>query len=109
MSLGRLVVEVTNPHPMDCVSVLEGELTVIESPEISQIDPPIACVSESDRQFLITGTNFLVMDGVMPEIEVDGQLVTLNDATDCTSLNIPKHPNTVVIIILFLTLSFVPS
>ena len=79
-------VVVTNPETAACVS--EGEVTVetVPAPEITSIQPRAICSSDDTTSFELEGNHLYEVDGMGPEIVLDGQNYETT-ATDCTEVH----------------------
>ena len=72
---GPYSVVVRNPAPAPCSSVEPYTVVNVGSPTIATVDPPRFC-SAVDSELSLTGTEFLVLGGVAPTVEIGGAEVT---------------------------------
>ncbi|MBI5498901.1 MAG: IPT/TIG domain-containing protein [Deltaproteobacteria bacterium] len=77
---------VTNPAPANCVSAEPVRLTVVPPPQIDSVEPPLACTDALPAEITLTGSGFLVIDGVYPTVTIDGTPVTLTAAGGCVDI-----------------------
>jgi hypothetical protein len=82
-------VVVTNPDPAGCVSTEPIQMEVVPPPVLESIDPEIVCVEQYDNVFTLTGTGFLELYGVLPQVTI-GSYTALADAINgCENLTGP--------------------
>ncbi len=80
-------VTVTNPDPAGCSDSQQDLLTVMSGPTITAADPALVCTDDGARQVVLTGTNFLTIDGTQPTVALDGTAVDAASvaSSDCTA------------------------
>ncbi|QDG54379.1 hypothetical protein FIV42_27635 [Persicimonas caeni] len=80
-------VSVTNPDPAGCSDTQQDLLTVLEGPTLESAEPALACTDEGARDVVLTGTNFLTVDGTVPTVTLDGVAVDSANvaASDCAA------------------------
>lgn len=61
-------VVVTNPKPAQCQSTAPVRFFVVPPPSVEKVDPEPVCTAQGDRQVLVTGTDFLVIGGLLPKV-----------------------------------------
>ena len=85
---------VTNPGPADCASAdSEATLTLVPPPTATTVAPDLICTVEEAKTLIVSGANFLTVDGTLPTVTItDGTtteqyLATL--ATGCSEVSEP--------------------
>ncbi len=73
---GALAVSVTNPAPAACASLAGPVLTLFDRPIISKVTPGAACENAGNTAVVLSGSNFVVLDGVAPSVKVGDQVYT---------------------------------
>lgn len=83
-------VTVTNPAPAGCDVAAKGALRIVPPPSIEDIQPPLICVDDSQRSIVVTGSDFLVVDGTRPGVSIEGEPLAPKAVTadDCTDLEV---------------------
>ncbi|MGD8861747.1 MAG: kelch repeat-containing protein [Myxococcales bacterium] len=69
-------VTVRNPDPAGCDNTATGALRIVPPPTIDDIQPPLVCLDDGSRDVTVTGSDFLVVDGEKPAVEMDGAAIT---------------------------------
>ncbi|MEN9580709.1 MAG: hypothetical protein RJA70_3718, partial [Pseudomonadota bacterium] len=80
-----------NPQTAACGSEEVINLRVVPPPAIDSVGPPLACVTEEEREFTIAGKDFLVIDGDLPSLTLDGKSFKIDSAGDCKNLPTMGH------------------
>jgi hypothetical protein len=87
---GLYDVSVVNPdgEPRGCASRLSGAIRIAAPPSITELDPSYVCLADSAQEVTIAGEDFLVVDGVVPLVELAGEALDPADvrAQDCEPL-----------------------
>ncbi len=83
---GTYEVVVANPSPVGCVSAGGLVLVIVGPPEVTAIEPPIACLATLPAELTLVGSGFLVVDGAYPTVTIDGAPVVPTAAGGCTDL-----------------------
>ncbi len=73
---GTYPVVVRNPAFAPCSSIEPITLANVAPPTVTKVDPPLFC-GGVETEVSLTGTNFLVLGGVMPTVEIGGEEVTV--------------------------------
>jgi hypothetical protein len=83
-------VTVTNPDPAGCDNTAMGALRIVPPPALTDVQPPLVCVDDGDRKVTAVGTDFLVVDGTVPKVEVDGMALdkAAIDPQGCSDLKV---------------------
>jgi hypothetical protein len=81
---------VQNPTPVGCASVEPVVLTLVPEPAITKIEPTLVCTSAGTSSVTITGTGFLTVSGMLPQVKIGNQTYTPT-ASGCTSLTGPSQ------------------
>eukprot|EP00462_Mataza_sp_D1_P023103 CAMPEP_0175126078 /NCGR_PEP_ID=MMETSP0087-20121206/3654_1 /TAXON_ID=136419 /ORGANISM="Unknown Unknown, Strain D1" /LENGTH=1917 /DNA_ID=CAMNT_0016407951 /DNA_START=117 /DNA_END=5871 /DNA_ORIENTATION=+ len=84
-------VSVTNIPPVDCWTPTPDEFRVIAPPTIDSVSPPVISTNDVAQNVTLTGTNFLVLDKVLPTVEIDDQTVTVFSSGQCTEAAVKGH------------------
>ncbi len=96
-SLPTSIVEVTvtNPAPASCFSTEPAPLEIVPSPSVVSIEPALACVAQSERTFVISGSDFLEIQingaDSSPTIMIGDSEAELLDIDGCSSLAGPVN------------------
>jgi hypothetical protein len=77
---------VHNPETAACHSVEEVRLRVVPAPAIDRVDPPMGCVAEEAREFVLHGGDFLRIEGEEPVISIGGMDFAPTSMGGCESL-----------------------
>lgn len=80
---GVYEVTVTNPDPAGCVSTEPVTLVVAPAPTVVDVAPDLVCTAEGGAVVTVTGTDFLVVDGILPTVRVGETAVVAQDASGC--------------------------
>jgi hypothetical protein len=83
-------VEITGPAPAACTGGADGLVTVPPALTLTEVVPERVCSAAGERQVRITGTGFLVVDGVAPLVSLGGGSFPARGA-DCAPLAVPGH------------------
>lgn len=83
LAAGLYDVSVLNPgapgaSEQGCGARLAGAVRIAAPPAIDTVEPSYVCLGEGAREVAITGSDFLVVDGVAPSVSVGGEML---DAT----------------------------
>ena len=81
-----LDVAVENPEPVGCHSEEDTTIGVTPPPEITSLQPRIACNNDGTVTYDIEGDHLLEIDGDAPTIDVDGQVFDA-DPVDCADID----------------------
>lgn len=81
-------VSVQNPPPADCPSYTYSDFRIVLPPVINSAEPNAICTHLGAVNVTLYGSDFLVIDGVLPNVELlgDPTLVVSLEAQDCTIL-----------------------
>ena len=85
---GHPRVAVIDPAPAGCIGGADDLLTVPPSVTITAVQPNGICIESGDQEVTITGTGFLVVDGVEPVLTLNGQPVPAA-LSGCVALDAP--------------------
>ena len=88
---GFSALTVNNPETAACHSTEDLKLRVVPPPAIDRVDPPMGCVTEEDREFVLSGTDFLRIDGQTPVVTIGGKDFTPSDMGGCETLDTQGH------------------
>ncbi|HEY3354277.1 MAG TPA: hypothetical protein VGQ83_13575, partial [Polyangia bacterium] len=88
-------VTVTNPPPADGTSHPAVNLVVVAPPAITAITPDVICDAQGDRSLVLSGTDFVVVNGTLPAIHVGLRDYVPTGTDDCTPLVVPGLAETV--------------
>ena len=88
---GNYDVTYENPAPGDCNSADDSTIYVAPPPEITSVDPRVACNTDGTVTFDVEGENFLEIDGEMTHIVVDDEQY---DATGVDCQDVEGTENT---------------
>jgi hypothetical protein len=90
LSPALYTVSVANPEPAGCNNTATGALRIVPPPSLAGIEPPLVCVDDSAREVTVTGSDFLVVDGTVPSVNIDGQALaaTAVAPSACADLNV---------------------
>ncbi len=78
---------VQNPEPAGCVSTEAVALEVVNPPHLEELAPQLTCVEDQSRDFVLTGSDFLVLaDGTLPSLWMGEEEFVATSAEDCTDL-----------------------
>ncbi|NMB76500.1 MAG: hypothetical protein GYA21_15385 [Myxococcales bacterium] len=69
---------------------LSEALTLVPAPEVRAVEPDVACVAQAERRLTVRGENFLVLDGVLPEVSIGTVKLTAAEAQDCADVPVPR-------------------
>jgi hypothetical protein len=83
---GFLALDLHNPKTAACKSEEPIKLRVVPAPRIERVSPPLGCVTEDDRQFVIEGDDFLSVDGENPKVSVGDQMIAVDSMDGCDAL-----------------------
>ncbi|TVQ95205.1 MAG: hypothetical protein EA398_18340, partial [Deltaproteobacteria bacterium] len=86
---GDLDVVLVNPAPAACISQESVPLTVVPPPSVSEVTPQPLCTAESDQVLEIAGSDFLIIDEVLPTVSVGAQEQLVLAAEGCVA--VPIH------------------
>jgi hypothetical protein len=88
LGAGDHVATVTNPLEANCTSN-DDNLNVVPPPTLSNITEEIACVAEGQTSFVIQGSDFLVIDGTQPSVQIGATTYgATTDTTSCTNTTV---------------------
>ena len=62
---------------------LNPAMAIVPPPTASAIDPDRVCLDQGDVSVSLTGEGFLVVDGVLPTVDIGGTTVVPDGAEDC--------------------------
>ncbi|PJB35644.1 MAG: hypothetical protein CO108_25080 [Deltaproteobacteria bacterium CG_4_9_14_3_um_filter_63_12] len=79
------VIELTNPEPAGCSSSTSTGLVLVPTPILSDVQPPLICVDDTDQQLEFSGSGFIFVDGVPPTVAFDGVDLPAADVTQPTT------------------------
>ncbi|MDY0058988.1 MAG: hypothetical protein RBU45_04195 [Myxococcota bacterium] len=84
---------VENPQPAGCSSATATDLLLVPPPTLTDVQPPALCENGGSQVLRLTGTTLLVIDGLAPEVRVDGTLLDPGAVTPsgCTPLVAPRR------------------
>lgn len=88
------LVKVVNPEPVGCESLETVRLTAVPEPTLAAVTPDLVCTAQGDNALVISGADFLTVEGVTPELLIvqGGQtlrLETVADASTCVAVEGP--------------------
>jgi hypothetical protein len=78
---------VRNPETAACHSVEDVKLRVVPPPSIDAVDPSPVCVEDTDRALVISGADFLEIDGEPPLVEVGGEAYEVQGLGGCEDVD----------------------
>ncbi|HSA22950.1 MAG TPA: IPT/TIG domain-containing protein, partial [Myxococcota bacterium] len=76
-----------NPDPAGCESTQDIRLRIVPEPTVGSALPDLACVAQAEKQFVVAGTGFLVVDGTLPTVSFGAVDFTAAEASGCTELD----------------------
>lgn len=79
-------VSVENPDPAGCVTEEAITIAVVPPPSLVSVVPDLVCLDEGDRSLTLSGSGFVVVDGVLPTVSVGGVAVTTDSAAGCAPI-----------------------
>ncbi len=82
---------IQNPETAACTSEEDIFLRIAPPPVLRRIVPPLACVEQEDRTFVIQGDWFLTIDGDLPALTLDGESFDVDGADNCEDLETMGH------------------
>ncbi len=84
-------VSVTNPDPAGCQGTAEGAVRIVPEPTIDQVSPALVCLEQADRVVRIDGSDFLIVDGVLPAVQIGEQALDPSnlELDGCEELEVP--------------------
>ena len=76
-----------NGDPQGCSFTASDALRIVPPPSIDAVEPSYVCLDDGGREVSVHGSDFLVVDGKVPSVEVDGSalLPSAIEASDCDS------------------------
>ncbi|MDH5672857.1 MAG: hypothetical protein OEZ06_11955 [Myxococcales bacterium] len=80
-----------NPETAACKSEEAINLRVVPPPSIDRVEPPLGCVTEEERSFVIVGSDFLRIDGAAPQVSVGGMDFAVDTMDGCEALETQGH------------------
>jgi hypothetical protein len=88
LGAGDHVATVTNPLEADCSSN-DDNLNVVPPPTLSTITEEIACVAQGEKSFVIDGSDFLLIDGNEPSVQIGTETYAATvDSTSCVNTTV---------------------
>ena len=75
-------VSLTNPDPASCTSTEVIQIEVVPPPTLDAVEPNLVCTEQFDNELGLTGTGFLVLDGVLPTVDIGNSYSAEADAAD---------------------------
>lgn len=95
LASGTYDASVINPGPLDCPSSSTAPVVEAGAPTIASAQPDLVCSNDTTFQgsgsVTLTGTNFLVIDGTNPTVNVNGVAATVSGTANCTSVANPTY------------------
>lgn len=84
-------VSVTNPDPAGCQGTAEGAVRIVPEPSIDQVSPALVCLKQADQVVRIDGSDFLIVDGALPAVQVGEQPLDAGsiELDGCQTLDVP--------------------
>jgi len=77
------IVSLVNPAPAGCGATYAIPVPLIDPPLVEAVAPALVCTDDGARELVITGSNFYVVDGVLPTVTLDGHDAPVSAADDC--------------------------
>jgi hypothetical protein len=87
---GTPEVVVVNPDPAGCSASNAVALTIVPPPTVLEVIPALVCVAQGERVVDIVGTDFLTVDGTVPDVAFDATDVDASAilASECEPLSV---------------------
>ncbi|MBN2495857.1 MAG: IPT/TIG domain-containing protein [Deltaproteobacteria bacterium] len=67
-------------------TVLEDALVIVPPPVLDLLSPDLICIEQADRLIVLTGRDFLEIDGALPEIDIGGLVLQAVSASGCEEI-----------------------
>jgi hypothetical protein len=67
-----------NGDPPGCSATATGALRIVPPPSIDAVEPSYVCLEDGTREVTVQGSDFLVINGVEPTVEVNGEALAAN-------------------------------
>lgn len=83
---GTWSVSVTNPTPADCTSDDPVSFLVVPPPSVASAVPDVVCSAQGGVTVTLTGTDFLVVSGQAPAVDLGTSAGLPAVASDCAAL-----------------------
>jgi len=91
VAVGFPALTVQNPETAACASEEAIKLRVVPPPTLDQVEPSLSCVAESDRMFVVSGKDFLRIDGSDPTVTVGAEAFPVDSMDGCQPLETQGH------------------
>ena len=73
-------VTLTNPDPASCTSTESIQIEIVPPPALEEVDPNLVCTAQFDNELTLTGSGFLILDGVLPTVDIGASYSAEADA-----------------------------
>jgi hypothetical protein len=70
VGLGTPDVTITNPEPAGCADTRSDLLAIVKGPVLSSAEAALVCTADMMRSIVITGTDLLEVDSVLPSVTI---------------------------------------
>jgi hypothetical protein len=86
---GLHAVRVTNPAPAGCHSEEDARLRVVPPPAVAVVAPDLLCVAAGETHVTLSGSGFLSVAGVLPDVTIGAETFRASAVDDCEPLEGP--------------------
>ncbi|MFU8804441.1 MAG: hypothetical protein ACNA8W_11570 [Bradymonadaceae bacterium] len=83
-------VVVTNPDPVGCESTEEVSLTVVPSPEVTEVAENPTCADGSEISLVVSGRGFLKIGDELPQVQIGEAIYDALSVDDCETVEGPE-------------------
>ena len=90
---GAATIALTNPPPAGCSDTYVPDLPLVAPPEVLAVEPALVCDTDGERTLIVSGRNFLRVDGELPALTLGGVDVTVTAAGGCETTPIGPFPD----------------
>ena len=86
LELGRNDVTIENPETAGCESTDDRGVEVVPPPTVADVEPDPFCTEQDDRTLTVDGSDFLDIDGELPDIAIGDETFATDALDECDEL-----------------------